>query len=260
MVKNLTASIKSKLKNIAKDSGRRVDAVVLQYFQERLLYRISASKYRDNFILKGALLLLIENISRFRPTKDIDFLGEKLNGSIKNIKQIFREILKIKYNDGVLFDEKSITCEKIKEGTDYEGIRVRLNALLGSLQRNIFLDIGFGDIVTPAPLELKFPVLLENPEPDILCYTYESVIAEKIEAIVKLNFFTSRMKDFYDIIFLSRQMNYDFEKLSKSIMVTFANRNTSLQDIDVIFSEEFISNEEKVIMWNSFLDKNNIEN
>ena len=201
---NLEASIRARLKTIAKDSERNFDSVLLQYFQERFLYRLSISPYKENFILKGALLFVAYEIPRSRPTKDIDFLGKNISNTSENLISAMKEILEVQVQDGLRFDSESLISETIKQDAEYKGIRIYCNAYLGSAYSRLHFDIGFGDIVIPKPVILDFPVLLSDiPAPELIAYTPESAIAEKFEAIVNLGMITSRMKDFYDIYYLS---------------------------------------------------------
>ena len=183
-IKNIPESVRKRLYIIAKQSGRRFDAVALQYFQERFLYRLYKSKHRKKLILKGALLLLVSDITRFRPTRDIDFLGTKTKNDPENLNKIVAEIASIHADDGLFYDPKSVQSAVIKEGADDEGVRVKLDVTMGSIKRKIQLDIAFGDTLVYGPVEMEFPVLLDSPPPRVLCYSFESVISEKIESII----------------------------------------------------------------------------
>jgi predicted nucleotidyltransferase component of viral defense system len=258
-IKNLAASVRARLYNIAKQAGREFDAVVLQYFQERFLYRISISDFRENFILKGALLLLSRNITRFRPTKDIDLLGKKIDGSLENIKRTMEQLSMIHCDDGVIFNNKGITVELIKKGANYEGVRVKIEANLGVMRRRIQIDIGFSGIIVPAPVETEFPVILDFPPPHIRSYTFESAIAEKFEAIVKMDYQTSRMKDFYDIYFIASKIHFELETLKKALVSTFEDRGTDINKMKIIFDENFKQNSMKHEQWQAFLRKNELD-
>ena len=253
-IKNMEASVKARLKIIAKKSGRNFDSVLLQYFQERFLYRLSISPYKENFILKGALLFLAYEIPRSRPTKDIDFLGKSLSNTSDCIIYAMKEILEVSVQDGLRFDLDSLIYEVIKQDADYKGIRLFCNAYLGSAFIRLHFDIGFGDIVIPQPVILDFPVLLsDSPVPELIAYTPESAIAEKFEAIVNLGLITSRMKDFFDIYYLSEHKTFKSETLTKAIKETFKRRNTKLSNRITIYQDEFKYNENKQIQWKAFL-------
>ena len=257
-IKNVPHSIRNRLNNIAKKSNRRFDAVALQYFQERLLYRISKSDYRKNIILKGAFLLLVSDIEKSRPTKDIDFLGHKMSNDPEDIKILINSIISLDCDDGLVFVSESITSEIIKEGAQYEGVRIKLDVLLGTMRRKIQLDFGFGDKLLKEPVEIEFPVLLNGPSPKIMSYPLESVIAEKFEAVVKLNFYSSRIKDFYDILFLANLKSFKSVDLRKAFTITFENRGTSFTEINDVFSSEFMDDTNKHNLWNSFIKKNDL--
>lgn len=257
-IKDLSASVRARLYNTAKQNGIEFDAVVLQYFQERFLYRISKSDFRGNFILKGALFLLSQNIPRFRPTKDIDFLGSKINGSTENIRKTMEQISAIHCDDGVTFNKKGIAVEVIKKGANYEGVRVKIEAILGVMLRRIQIDVGFSGIIIPAPQEILFPVILDFPPPRIISYSIESAISEKFEAIVKMDYLTSRMKDFYDMFFIASNIPFDFKGLKKALDATFEDRGTDIEKMKIIFDEEFKRNQMKHQQWQAFLRKNEI--
>lgn len=135
-IKNMSESVRAKLKNISRETKRDFDAVLLQYFQERFLYRISISEFRKNLILKGALLLMVKSLSPFRLTKDIDFMGIGIAGKPENIESIFKNIADINYDDGVHFASESIEATIIKEGAEYQGVRIKLEATMGSIRKS----------------------------------------------------------------------------------------------------------------------------
>ena len=261
MIKNIEASIKSKLLALSKHSGINFNSILLQYFQERFLYRLSISEYNQNFVLKGALLFRVYNMPSSRPTTDIDFLGTNTSSDEENILRIVMKIINIKVNDGVKFDDRTISSKAIKEMDDYQGIRIYCIAQLGQAKMRIHFDIGFGDIIVPEPIKLDFPTLLDfQPSPKIIAYTPESAIAEKFEAIISLGIFTSRMKDFYDIYFMSKNHSFTSTLLNKAINATFENRSTDIPNQSKVFSDEYRSSSEKHKQWKAFLDRIGISN
>src|ERR1035437_9226840 len=201
-IKNIAGSVKARLVNYSHKNSLEFNSVLLQYLQERFLFRISKSTYSNNFILKGALLFLAHEISRSRPTKDIDLLGNSLTNNTETLKEIFREIASINYEDGIVFDKGTISAEEIIDQEEYHGIRINLIAKLGSVRQQIQIDIGFGDIISPGSFEIDYPTLLDFEAPHLKVYSLESAVAEKFEAAVSLGLATSRMKDYYDIHFL----------------------------------------------------------
>ena len=258
-IKNIPASVRARLLNLAKASKRDFNAVLLQYFQERFLYRLSVSSYRNNFILKGALLFLVYNMPQNRPTKDIDFLGLSITNDEESLLKVIRKITEIKVKDGVSFDIDSLTSEVIKENADYQGVRIYCEAIMGQVRKRFRFDIGFGDIIVPHPLTIDFPTLLPNfSAPQLLVYSPESAIAEKLESITKLNFFTSRMKDFYDIYYLANNYMFKPNLLQDAIETTFKNRGTDLKAHKILYDEKFKADSEKQQQWMAFLNRSKI--
>jgi hypothetical protein len=217
---------------------------------ERFLYRLSQSAHSDRFILKGALMLRVWRSPEFRSTMDIDMLGRTSNDEVGIVAQIL-EVLAVNVEpDGLIFYPDSIQSERITEDADYEGIRIRFRGTLDSARVNMQVDIGFGDIIYPGPEESDLPTMLDSPKPRLLCYSRESTIAEKFEAMIKLGILNSRMKDFYDIWLLSRQFDFDGMKLAEAIRITFQRRGTSLSPRIEAFEQTFI--DAKQIQWSAF--------
>jgi predicted nucleotidyltransferase component of viral defense system len=206
-VRNMDASVKARLKNITKEYKKTFNLILQLYMQERLLYRLSVSEYKDNFILKGGLLLFSMSEFTGRPTRDIDFLAYQILNDMENIKEVFKNICKVEYNDGVVFDSNSVSIEEIKKEEEHGGIRVKLTGYLGKAKEMLWVDIGFNDIVVPEVITANYPVLLDMDYPKIKMYSFESVVAEKFEAIVSSGELNSRMKDFYDIFILLSEKN-----------------------------------------------------
>jgi len=254
-VKNKAASIRAKLMNIARAKDIDFDALLLRYFQERFLYRLSISKFSKNFVLKGGLLLIYLKMPIVRPTKDIDFLAEQVKNDLSDIKHIFRDIARVVCDDGIKFNHSSITTERIKEDADHEGIRLKIEATLGQARKRLQMDIGFGDIIIPKAKIIEFPTLLEEKPPIVKVYSIESIISEKFEAMVKLAMVNSRMKDFYDIYSLSLSHNFQSNRLKKAIESTFYIRKTPVPDNPLVFRVEFYENKERQKQWAAFLRK-----
>lgn len=259
-IKNIAASVKEKLRNISTQSGREFQSVVSQYVQERFLYRLSESIYSNNLILKGALLFIAHDISRNRPTRDIDFLGSKIPNEIDDLVEVIKEIIMIKTEDGLRFDSDTVEAENIIEDGDYKGVRIKFYAFLENSRERMQLDIGFGDTITAGPVEIEFPTLLDFPAPKLKVYSIETAIAEKFEAIVSLQLQTSRMKDFYDILFFAEHYKFNQEILFKALNTTFENRSTNLALSKNIFEDKFKSDQNFQKLWSAFLDRNKLEN
>ena len=258
-IKNLGASVRARLLNIAKQTNRDFNAVLLQYFQERFLYRLSISPYKSAFILKGALLLLAHRMSRLRPTRDIDFLGQGMSNDPESVRKIVRKIARIESNDAVGFDADTVIVERITDDAEYNGVRVKLEATLDGARTILQLDVGFGDEIVAGPIQMDFPVLLDMPAPNLQVYSKESSIAEKFQALVKLNILSSRMKDIYDILFHAQTASFRLDVLREAVKTTFSRRGTALEDRSTIFSEAFIADAVKQSQWRAFLNRNRID-
>lgn len=159
-------------------------------------------------------------------------------------------------NDGMIFDSKSVTAVRITEDAEYQGVRVRVQGNLGNARISLQIDIGFGDEVYPHPGKIKYPALFDFPAPELSGYTMESTIAEKFQAMVKLGILNSRMKDFYDIWFLSRTFNFKGEHLANAFTRTFKNRNTEITGTLAIFKSSF--GREKQTQWQAFVRKSKL--
>lgn len=259
-VKDKAASVRAKLMNIARSEGIDFDSLLLRYFQERFLYRLSLSDFSDRFILKGGVLLICLKMPTLRPTKDIDFLAERVKNDLTELEDIFSYIAGLSYNDGVIFDPTSVVSERIKEDTEYEGIRLKMNATLGRARKRLQLDIGFGDVIWPGANLMEFPTLLEEEPPKVKVYPIESFISEKFEAMVKLAMANSRMKDFYDVYALSTSRNFRGNTLKKAIEDTFKRRKTPMPDDPLVFRQEFHEDSGRQQQWLAFLRKSRLDN
>ncbi len=249
-VKNIPGSVRQQLLDRARKDRRPFSELLQYYAIERFLYRFSLSDHSDKFVLKGALMLRVWDSPEIRPTMDIDMLGITSNEESKVIKQI-QDILSVDVEpDGLGFDPDSVRSERITEDADYRGIRIRFHGNLDKATIHMQVDIGFGDAVHPEPEMHKFPTLLDFPAPFLNCYSRESSISEKLEAMVKLGILNSRMKDFYDIWLLARLFDFDEDSLTEAIRQTFKRRRTPIPlEIDA-FSDSFI--DAKQIQWTAF--------
>ncbi len=248
-------SVKARLKNLAKKNGKLFQEELIAYFVERTIYRISISKYNENFTLKGGIFLYaLFNGNYTRVTKDIDFLAKSLNNEVEAIQPIFEDIFNINVDDAVSYDMDSLKIEKITEFKEYSGVNVSIFAYLDRTKVLISIDIGFSDIIYPNRVLMDFPVILDMNIPKIYAYSLETVIAEKFEAIVSLGYVNSRYKDFYDIYILLNEFNFEGDELYKAIKETFYNRGTKFHDI-VAFEKEFAEDSTRKLRWNSFVKK-----
>lgn len=247
---NVSASVRQRLLNRALQDGRPFNELLQYYAMERFLYRLSRSAHAERFILKGALMLRVWRSPQFRPTMDIDMLGRTNREEALILRQI-RDIMMMDVGmDGLSFDPDSLRTEGITEDAKYEGVRVRFLGSMDTARINMQIDIGFGDIVHPGPEMAEMPTMLDFPAPRLLCYSRESAIAEKFEAMVSLGALNSRMKDFYDIWLLSRQFNFNGKDLAEAVRLTFKQRGTVLPEQIEAFSRDFA--EVKQALWAAF--------
>jgi hypothetical protein len=252
-VKNIAASVRQRLLNKSRSETRPFQEIVQYYAMERFLYRLSQSKHANKFILKGALLLKIWQTPEIRPTMDIDLLG-KTNNDVSLIVSNIAEILSVDIDpDGLSFFPENITAEHITEDAEYKGIRIWFPAKIDTMKLNMQIDIGFGDIIYPGPEKSEIPAMLEFPAPLLVCYSRESLISEKFEAMLRLRELNSRMKDFYDIWLLSRYFGFEGKILAEAIRLTLEQRGTELPDKITAFSQEFIAT--KQTQWYAFRKK-----
>lgn len=253
---NLPASIGTRLRNIALARQTDLAFIFRRYAIERLLYRLSVSDQRDRFVLKGAMLFTAWMPDPFRPTQDLDLLGfgdDDVAVVAASIAVICNQQAP---EDGLRFDAATIKAEAIRAQQDYGGVRVKLTAFLGRTRIPVQIDVGFGDAVTPAITELEFPPLLDAPAPRVRAYPKETVLAEKLEAIVTLGVANSRMKDFYDLVALARLFKFDGAIVRDAIIATFQRRGTDLpKDIPLGLSPEFANDPQKIALWQAFVGR-----
>lgn len=256
-IKDIGKSIRARLLNISKAENQPYQLLLTRYIQERLLYRLSQSRFRDRFLLKGGALLYAHEQFRARPTLDIDFLGDRIDRDKEYVGETFREICAIQCDDdGITFDVTSLTAEEITENKVYHGIRLHVPARLDTIRQVVSMDIGFGDVITPQPEELDYPVLLTGvPSVCIMAYSLETVVAEKFQAMIDLGEQNSRMKDFFDVYRILSSGKLDGRQLQQAIVATFGNRRTTYIPEHPLFRAEFASEPARIALWKGFLRK-----
>lgn len=257
MITNYAHSIKSKLLNLARQENIQYQQLLTRYFQERLLFRLSISDYRNRFILKGGALLYAYEQFAARPTLDIDFMGTRINNDKESIKDAFTNICNITYiEDGVIFHSNTITTDDIAVEKKYPGVRITVDAQLDSIRQSISMDIGFGDIVVPSPVDLDYPIILPGfPATHIIAYSLETVVAEKFQTMIVRSTLNSRMKDFFDLYRIKQFHQFNQSTLNEAIRATFKNRGTRYDEHHILFSGEFSTDKNIEIRWKSFLKK-----
>jgi len=258
-VTNIAHSVRQRLLNEAKRTGRLYNEIEQYYAIERFLYRLSQSEHGDKFVLKGALLFTTWHVQRFRATRDIDLLG-RLSNSQEGITQVFRDVCGQNVpDDGLIFDPSNVTTAGIAEDAEYEGVRVNVDGRPGTGRVRIQVDIGFSDVIVPASTEIDYPVILDLPSPRLKAYSRESVVAEKLEAMVALGEGNSRMKDFADLWFLSRHFDFEGQLLAEAVRDTFRRRQTPLQTQPTALSPAFARIEAKQAQWKAFFHRSSPE-
>lgn len=259
-VKDLSASVRQRLLNKARQTNRPFSEMAQYFAMERFLYRLSKSPFADKLVLKGALMLLVWKAPLARPTMDIDVLGQ-IDNSLEVIVEMIKSICaqRVK-SDGITFDSNSVVGERITEDADYEGVRIKFRGKLGTARISMQVDVGFGDVVVPSATPVAYPIILDFPRPYLFGYSMESTIAEKFEAMVKLGILNSRMKDFFDIWFLSRQFNFSGTMLHKAVKATFSTRSTDIPSVPVAFMAELSRDPIKDTQWKAFIRKNRLLN
>lgn len=256
----LAMSIRDRLLNLARQPECRAtyNALLRRYLQERLLWRLSQSRHREQFILKGALRLVCAGFPWARVTKDIDLLGYG-DPEPAHLVEVFREVCRAEPSDAehalidaVRFDPDSITASPILEGAEYGGVRVSLVAFFGNAREPLQIDIGFGDAVTPPPTEAELPTLLSGmPAPRLRVYNDETTVAEKLHTMVKQGAINSRVKDFYDLYRFATSVAFDGALLAEAVRRTFERRGTPFEPSHPVFNLQFATEFNRQSAWNA---------
>ncbi len=258
--RNIGASVRDRLLNKARAEKLDYNLLLTRYALERMLYRLSISDQRDQFLLKGALLFDLWFDVPHRPTHDADFLGFG-SADIPHVEEIFRSISRIEVEDGIVFQPDSVKAAEIRKEANYAGVRVTLMGLLDSARCPVQIDVGFGDAVVPGPEDVCYPIILPGmPEPQIRAYPRYTVVAEKLEALTSLGMLNSRMKDFFDLWVLAKHSDFDGTVLTRAVAATFERRQTAIpQGLPIGLSDEFINDAQKEKQWQAFLRKNALD-
>ena len=256
---NLGASVRARLLNIAKAEKADFNQVLVRYALERFLYRLSKSAHANNFLLKGAMLFNLWYDMPHRPTRDADLLGFGPS-DLKSIGQTFRDIVSVVADDGIVFDPASVSVEEIRKAAGYAGARIIISAELARARCKTQIDVGFGDAVTPGPIDAVYPVLIADfPAPLLRTYPVYTVVAEKLHAIEILGMTNSRLKDYLDLSVLLDREDLNPTTLASAIAATFARRGTVLPtELPLGLSDEFASDLSRKALWSAFLRKNEL--
>ncbi|MFP5336966.1 MAG: nucleotidyl transferase AbiEii/AbiGii toxin family protein [Gammaproteobacteria bacterium] len=260
MAKDLAASVRARLLNVAKAQGADYNQVLVRFALERILYRLSQSAHADRFLLKGALLFTLWYDMPHRATRDADLLGFGAS-DLDSVAETFRDIARVQVEDGIVFNPDSVTVAEIRKDAGYAGARVLIDAEIAKARIKAQIDIGFGDAVTPGPEESTYPVLLDDlPAPRLHTYPVYTVVAEKLHAIALLGMTNSRLKDYLDLWVLLDRESLDDGILARAISATFNRRGMRVPAaLPIGLTEEFSNDPSRQALWRAFLTKNELE-
>ena len=258
---NLPASVKGRLLNISRDTQVDFNVLLTKYALERFLYRMSVSRFRSHFILKGALMFGVWSKELHRTTRDADVLSLQ-PPSLERLASDFQDICGVQVEpDGIQFPPESIRAQEIRRHNIFGGIRITLIGLLGKAKIPLQIDVGFGDACIPRAKIVRYPILLDFPAPRLRAYTRETMIAEKFHAAVNLGMRNSRMKDYFDIFYLSQKFDFMGEDLFQALIATFERQKTPVPwRTPRGLSADFSRDPMKRVQWNHFLSQANAMN
>ena len=252
-------SVRHRLRNRLRERGEDAQFGLQRYAVERFLYRLGASPYRDRFVLKGAALFALWGGAVYRPTRDLDLMGY---GSPEetDVLAVMREIcLDPAAADEIVFVPDTLSAEPIRDDSEYQGLRVRLDATLGASRIPVQIDIGFGNAIEPPPQDTEYPTLLDDPPPRIRTYPPEAVVAEKLHAMVVLGERNSRHKDFYDLYVIACQFPFDGKRLMRVFSATFKRRRTPIETaLPAALTPRFYADEGHARQWRAYLSRNSL--
>lgn len=256
MTSNISQSVRDRLLHHTRETGEDHQVVLTRFALERLLYRLTQLPEGKKFALKGAFTFLVWEGELTRQTRDLDLLGSGSPDEAR-IKEVVTRACQVDVpEDGVQFDTDSIQVAPIREEAEYEGLRVKLTAHIGSARLSLQVDVGFGDVVTPSPEQKVFPGLLDFPEPKVKTYPPETVVSEKLHGIVRFGRANTRMKDFYDIWRISHLVRFEGKTLVHALRATFDRRETPLpQELPVALTEAFAGEPGKERQWRAFIQQ-----
>lgn len=256
---NLAASVRARRLNVAKAQHVDFNQVLVRFALERMLYRLGQSPHADRFLLKGALLFTLWYEMPHRATRDADLLGFGAS-DMASVAQAFRDIAAVRVDDGIVFDPESVTVEQIRKEAGYGGVRVFMAGDLAKARCKTQIDIGFGDAVTPAPLDAVYPVLLDDlPSPRLRTYPVYTVIAEKLHAIALLGMANTRLKDYFDLSVLLARERLDEQVLADAIRATFVRRGMTVSPaLPPGLTAAFAHDASRQALWLAFLKKNEL--
>lgn len=236
MIKS-TRQLKDKMNNITNGNSKMSQTLFRNYFMERFLERISLSKYNNNFVLKGGMLVASMLGLDSRATMDIDTSVFSIPLTVESAKNLIEEIAKIDIDDNVSFEVTD--AEEIMEEHDYHGVRIKLIANFGTFKQPIKIDISTGDVITPSAVEYNYKLMLKDRFIPLLSYNLETLLAEKLETIIVRSTANTRMRDFYDVYLLSKTQYINMQDLKSALYETAKSRNTDLseENVELVLNE-----------------------
>lgn len=259
MKKNVAGSVHARLRNRAQETREDVRFLLQRYAAERLLYRLGKSDYREQFVLKGAMLFPLWGGSVYRPTRDLDFMkygGNDADSVLASVREI---CLVAVPDDGLVFDASTLTAEPTREEAEYSGVRVRIRARLGEARIDMQIDVGFGNVILPGPADVEYPTLLDAARPTIRAYPQEAVVAEKLHAMVILGERNTRLKDFYDLHSFASQFSFDGERLAHAVAATFDRRRSAIEvAVPAALAPRFYADGARAAQWRAYLSRNTL--
>lgn len=251
MIKN-AKSLMDRANNLAQRCDITTNEILQNYMFERVLERLSKSKYKNNFILKGGLLLSSIMGIDTRTTMDMDTCIKGINLDDTQLYEVLNEILSIDVNDNIKFYIKN--SKPIREDDDYGGLKYNLLAQYENLRVNLSIDIATGDLITPKEIEYDYKMMFEDRSLQIMTYNIETIIAEKFQTVISRGILNSRMKDYYDLYYLTTYKQYSKDILRQAIKNTFEKRNTNIENVQKVISEIATSDFTKNL-WNEYRKK-----
>ena len=254
MIRTAT-QLKAKIRNMSGGDNEKAKVLIRNFVMERFLERVALSQYRNNFILKGGMLVAAVVGLETRATMDIDTTVKSLALTIEKAQKVIEDIIAIDVSDGISFSITKVS--DIMEGHDYPGIRFMLEATLDRMRQVIKIDISTGDVITPGAVEYSYKLMFEDRSISVWTYNLETMLAEKLETIMSRENANTRMRDFYDIYILTRQGNINYETLKDAFMATSKKRETveMIPRFDAILKSV---REDQIMrdMWNKYRDEN----
>lgn len=255
-VTNMAASVQARLKTLAEKSGQDFNDLILLYTLQGFLRRLAQSSYKEHLVLKGGLLLFGMQADFGRTTRDLDLLGKYTPIDLDSVAALMREICAqaLPEDDGLRFDAESVETEIITEENEYPGVRARFYGYLGRARSRVVVDVAAGDPIIPGPREFPYPTLLNQQPFALQAYSLESIVAEKLDALVHRGLLTSRLKDCYDLWMLARQYAFDGALLQQAIQATFAARGRAFTpELPTVLTPAFAEDAQKQQQWTAFL-------